>query len=108
MEALDPIFETLSDPIRREIVEILKVGPRRAGELAELLAMSPQAMSRHLRMLRQNGLVEEREAANDARVRMYRLRREPFSRLQAWLEDVAAFWTEQLGSFKKHAERKRK
>lgn len=63
------------------------------------------AVSRHLRILRRGGLVEERGLDEDARVRVYRLRREPFGELQAWLDQVQAFWTEQLGAFKEHAER---
>ena len=106
MESMDPIFATLAEPVRRQIVDILKRRPRRAGELAELLSMSPQAMSRQLRVLRQNGLVEERADESDARARVYSLRSEPFAELQAWLEEVAGFWTRQLQSFKAHAERK--
>jgi DNA-binding transcriptional ArsR family regulator len=105
---LDPIFATLAEPARREIVEILKRRPCRAGELADFLGMSPQATSRHLRMLRRHGIVEERADEDDARARVYRLRPEPFARLQEWLEEVAAFWTEQLESFKAHAERSRR
>jgi DNA-binding transcriptional ArsR family regulator len=63
-------------------------------------------MSRHLRVLRQAGLVEEASLEDDARVRVYRLRREPFTGLREWLDDVEGFWTEQLGAFKRHAEAK--
>jgi DNA-binding transcriptional ArsR family regulator len=105
---LDPIWATLAEPTRRDIVDLLKHGPRRAGEIADKLHMSPQAMSRHLRMLRRHGLVEEEPDDRDARARVYRLRRQPFEHLQDWLEEVASFWTEQLGAFKKHAERKRR
>ena len=66
-------------------------------------------MSRHLRVLRVSGLVEEQRAEPaDARLRVYRLRREPFVELQGWLSNVDAFWTEQLGAFKSHAEQARK
>jgi DNA-binding transcriptional ArsR family regulator len=65
-------------------------------------------MSRHLRVLRTSGLVEAGPVEHDARLRLYRLRPEPFSALQAWLDQVHAFWDEQLGAFKEHAERTRR
>lgn len=64
-------------------------------------------MSRHLRVLRTSGLVEAELVDDDARLRVYRLRPERFVALQAWLDQVQAFWAEQLGSFKTHAERTR-
>jgi len=107
MNDLDTTLAALADPTRRQVVELLRERPRRAGELAESCAMSDPAMSRHLRVLRTSGLVEVEEelAAHDARLRIYRLRPEPFVALQAWLDQVQAFWTEQLGAFKAHAER---
>ena len=63
-------------------------------------------LSRHLRVLRQAGLVEEASLDSDARVRVYRLRREPFVGLREWLDEVEGFWTDQLASFKRHAEAK--
>jgi DNA-binding transcriptional ArsR family regulator len=102
---LDDILTTLAEPTRRRIVDILRMKPRRAGELAHIFAMSQPAMSKHLRVLRQHGLVEEESLAEDARVRVYRLKPEPFAQLQRWLEKVASFWTDQLASFKAHAEK---
>ena len=64
-------------------------------------------MSRHLRVLRTRGLVEEERVDRDARVRVYRLRPERFAELQTWLEQVEAFWSDQLGAFKAHAEKTR-
>jgi DNA-binding transcriptional ArsR family regulator len=64
-------------------------------------------MSRHLRVLRKTGLVEEEGVDHDARVRVYRLRPEPFSALRGWLDEVEAFWREELAGFKGHAERTR-
>ncbi len=64
-------------------------------------------MSRHLRVLRKAGLVEEDELEDDARVRLYRLRHEPFLELRAWLDEVESFWEDQLQSFKEHVERRR-
>jgi DNA-binding transcriptional ArsR family regulator len=104
---LDAALSALADPIRRGVVELLREGPRRAGDLAAASGTSPSAMSRHLRVLRTCGLVETGSLDEDARVREYRLRPEAFVALQAWLDQVQAFWSEQLGSFKKHAERTR-
>ena len=105
---LDGTLAALADPTRRGVVDLLRRRPRRAGELAAAFHVSPPVMSRHLRVLRTRGLVEEERSEDDARVRMFRLRREPFQDLQRWIEQVEAFWTEQLGAFKVHAERKRK
>jgi DNA-binding transcriptional ArsR family regulator len=102
---LDKTFAALADPTRRGVVDLLRKRPRRAGELAAAFDMSPPAMSRHLRMLRKTGLVEEEELEDDARVRVYRLRRSPFSALRSWLDDVEEFWGGQLASFREHAER---
>jgi DNA-binding transcriptional ArsR family regulator len=102
---LDDTLAALADPTRRRVVYLLRKGPRRAGELAEATGMSGPALSRHLRVLRVNGLVETAADDGDARVRLYRLRQQPFVALQAWLDQVDAFWGEQLGAFKAHAER---
>jgi DNA-binding transcriptional ArsR family regulator len=103
--SLDRTLAALADPTRRGVVDLLRKRPMRAGELAAAFDMSPPAMSRHLRVLRKTGLVEERDLEDDARVRVYRLRRSPFSALRNWLDEVEAFWGGQLSSFKEHAER---
>jgi DNA-binding transcriptional ArsR family regulator len=105
--SLDATFAALSDPTRRAVVDLLRREPRRAGELSDALSMSPPAMSRHLRVLRECGLVEEQRPDEDARVRVLRLRAEPFDELRDWIEEVAQFWSGQLASFKAHAERTR-
>lgn len=69
--------------------------------------MSPAAMSRHLRVLRTTGLVEEDHQGDDARVRVYRLKRQRFAALRKWLDEVETFWSGELDSFKEHAERTR-
>ena len=107
LSELDRTFATLADPTRRAVVEILRDRPRRAGELAEALALSPAGLSRHLRVLRESGLVAERVCDDDARVRLYRLERQRFDELRSWVEDIEAFWNDQLASFKAHAERTR-
>ncbi len=106
--SLEGTFAALADPTRRGVIELLRKHPRRAGELAAAFAMSAPAMSRHLRVLRRTGLVEEQGLPDDARVRVYRLRPEPFASLRDWLDEVESFWSEQLGAFKAHAEHTRK
>ena len=107
---LDITLAALADPTRRHVIELLRERPRRAGELAADCGMSGPAMSRHLRVLRASGLVEveEERIEQDARLRVYRLCSEPFLALQAWLDQVQAFWADQLDAFKAHIERTQK
>ena len=104
---LDRTLSALSDPTRRRVVDLLHQGPRRAGELAEAFGMSAAAMSRHLRVLRTTGLVEEKHQGDDARVRVYRLKPQRFLALQKWLDEVSSFWTGELEAFAHYAERTR-
>lgn len=107
MTALDDTLFALADPTRRAVVDLLRQGPRRAGALAEALSQSPPAMSRHLKVLRKAGVVEEeRGLEEDARVRVYRLRPEPLEALRSWVDEVSAFWGDQLVAFKQHVESK--
>lgn len=111
MSGLDETLSALADPTRRGAVDLLRVRPRRAGELAAALGLSAPAMSRHLRVLRTTGLVEEARAGADvadARVRVYRLRPEPFDALRGWVAGVESYWSLELAAFKKHAERARR
>ena len=102
---LDHTLAALADPHRRRVVDLLSRGPRAAGDLARALALSPPAMSRHLRTLRQSGLVEESHPTFDARVRIYALRPEPMVHLLRWLEDAEQLWSGQLAAFKTHVEK---
>ena len=104
--ALDKTLTALADPSRRRVIDLLRKRPRRAGELSDALSMSAPAMSRHLRMLRKSGLVLEEIDEGDARIRVYRLRREPFTRLRDWLVEIDAFWGDQLASLKEHLDRR--
>jgi DNA-binding transcriptional ArsR family regulator len=105
-EQVDAVFTALADPTRREAVELLGHGPRRAGELASALGASPPAMSRHLKVLLDAGLVTDERPADDARARVFRLRPESVVALGAWLDQLQAHWDEQLASFRRHAESK--
>ena len=104
---LDRTLAALADPTRRRVVELLRQRPRRAGELASAFDVSAPAISRHLRVLRTRGLIEEERVDGDARVRVYRLRREPFDVLAVWLRELESFWSDQLESFGAHVARRR-
>jgi DNA-binding transcriptional ArsR family regulator len=101
---LDQTLLALADPTRRRVIELLRRKPQRAGDLAAALSMSSPRLSRHLRVLRRSGLIEDSGVEHDARVSLYRLRPERFATLRTWLEDVEAFWTAELDAFKRHAE----
>ena len=103
---LATLLRALADPDRLRVVELLSKAPRRAGELAGDLGVSPPAMSKHLRMLLEVGIVADERRREDARVRVFRLRHEPVAAVRAWLDQVQAHWDEQLGSFKAHVEGK--
>jgi len=105
---VETVFEALADPTRRRVVELLGEGPRRAGELAAAVDTSSPAMSRHLRVLLEAGIVSDERVSEDARVRMFRLRPESLVALQAWLDQLKAQWDEQLSSFKRHVEGNRR
>ena len=66
--------------------------------------MTPPSLSRHLRVLRKGGLIADDEPEHDARVRLYRLQPQALAPLRGWLDEVEAFWGDQLQAFKAHAE----
>lgn len=105
---IDRTLAALADPHRRRAVELLGQRPRRAGELAEALGLPAPAMSRHLRALKQSGLVEETHPEFDARVRIYTLKDGAMADLKNWLADTERLWSDQLAAFKTHVEKKRK
>jgi len=102
--AVDRTLAALADPHRRQVIELLRERPRPAGELARAVGLTPPAMSRHLRTLRQTGLVEETHTEFDARVRIYALRAGAMTELMRWLEETERMWSEQLAAFKAHLE----
>lgn len=103
---LDQTLAALADPSRRAIVELLRARPQRPSEVAAALDISRPALSKHLRVLRNAGLIDEAFVESDARARMLQLKRAPFTQLGSWVSEVEAFWADQLGAFKAHAERK--
>ncbi len=104
-QALDRTLAALADPYRRRVVELLRERPRRVGELAEAARLSFPAMSRHLKMLRESGLVAEERDEFDSRVRIYRLQSEAMMELKAWLAQMDAHWARQLTAFKAHLQK---
>jgi DNA-binding transcriptional ArsR family regulator len=88
----------IADPIRRRVLELVRDREVPAGELAEQFDVSRPAVSRHLRVLREAGLVRERRAG---RLRLYRADPAPLAELRAWLD---AYWDERLDALKRLAE----
>jgi DNA-binding transcriptional ArsR family regulator len=97
-------FEVLADPTRRQVIQLLGSGPRRAGELADEVGASASALSRHLKLLLEASIVTDERIPEDARVRLFKLRPESLITVQAYLDQLQAEWRDQLGSFKRHVE----
>ena len=92
-------FEAVAEPNRRRILDLLRDGERPAGEIVEALAISQPGVSKHLRVLREAGLVSVR---TDAQRRVYGLRAEPLSEIDAWLEPYRRFWSGRLDALERH------
>jgi DNA-binding transcriptional ArsR family regulator len=99
------VFEALGEPRRLAIVEALRDGERPVGELVEALGLSQPAVSKHLRVLKDAGLVEVRV---DAQRRLYRVRPEPLAELDDWLAAYRRLWTASLDRLEDHLDRRRK
>lgn len=95
------VIEVLAEPNRRRILDLLKDGERPVGELAERLGLAQPTVSKHLRTLRDAGLVEVRV---DAQRRLYRIRPEPLADLDAWLAPYRKLWTASLDRLERHLE----
>jgi DNA-binding transcriptional ArsR family regulator len=92
-------FEVLAEPTRRRILDLLRDDERPVGELVAVLALSQPAVSKHLRVLRDAGLVEARV---DAQRRVYRLCPEPLRAVDEWLAPYRAMWAERLSLLDAH------
>ena len=92
-------FEVLAEPHRREILELLRLGERPVGGLVDALALSQPAVSKHLRVLREAGLVSVR---GEAQRRLYRLRPEPLRAVDEWLAPYRAMWAASLDDLERH------
>ena len=90
---MDAVLQALSDPSRRTVLEILRDHPASAGELADALPIARPGVSRHLRVLREAGLVDVRQ---EAQRRIYSLRPDPLVDVDLWLENYRALWRNRL------------
>jgi len=95
-------FAVLAEPTRRRIVDRLRAGERSVGALVDELDLSQPAVSKHLRVLRDAGLVSSRTAAQR---RIYRIELEPFRELDAWLAPYRRLWTRHLDALERHLDR---
>src|SRR3954462_7762496 len=86
-----PLFEVIAEPNRRRILDLLRVSERPVGELVSELEVSQPAVSKHLRVLREAGLVDVRRVAQ---LRLYRVRAEPLRAMDEWLEPYRKLWSE--------------
>jgi DNA-binding transcriptional ArsR family regulator len=89
------VFTGIAHPTRRAILELLGERPRPVGELAEAFDVSLPAISKHLRVLRESGLVRE---STQGRFRIYHLQGEPLDQALAWLAELRGFWASRLDS----------
>ncbi|MBL8770118.1 MAG: winged helix-turn-helix transcriptional regulator [Phenylobacterium sp.] len=95
-------FEALAEPNRRRILDILREGERPAGDLVDALGLSQPGVSKHLKLLREAGLVRVRA---DGQRRLYRLEPHGLADLDAWLMPYRRFWAGSLDRLEQHLER---
>lgn len=98
------IFAVLADPTRRRILGVLRNGERAVNELADEVEIAQSGVSRHLRILREAGLVDVRR---DAQRRIYSLRAEPLEELDAWIEQYRSVWDDRLDRLSGHLSKRR-
>lgn len=96
---MSTLYEVIGDPSRRRMLDLLRDDEHTVTELVDALDMSQPAVSKHLRVLRNAGLVEARV---DAQRRIYSLSPEPLAELDAWLNPYRRFWRGKLASLQRH------
>lgn len=96
------VLDAIAEPTRRRILDTVRSGERSVTELVDAVGMHQPGVSRHLKVLRDAGLVEVRR---DAQRRLYRLRAEPLRELDEWLEPYRAEWADRLDSLERHLAR---
>jgi DNA-binding transcriptional ArsR family regulator len=92
-------FDVIAEPNRRRILDLLRESERPVSELVDRLAVSQPAVSKHLRILRESGLVQVR---GDAQRRLYSLRAEPLRAIDDWLTPYRAMWAARLDDLERH------
>jgi DNA-binding transcriptional ArsR family regulator len=97
-------FQALAEPRRVAILDLLRDGERPVGDLVGELGLSQPAVSKHLRVLKDAGLVEARV---DAQRRLYRVRPEPLADLDEWLASYRRLWTKHLDLLEDHLDKRR-
>jgi DNA-binding transcriptional ArsR family regulator len=95
-------FEAIAEPNRRQILDLLKGGERPAGELVDALAISQPGVSKHLKLLREAGLVRVRA---DGQRRLYSLEPRQLAEIETWLRPHLNFWRDRLDALEDHLER---
>ena len=94
-------YAALAEPHRRQILDLLRGGERPAGELVQSLELSQPGVSKHLKVLREAGLVLVRAQGKQ---RLYKLRPEPLAEVDQWLEPYRAYWSRHLDALEQHLE----
>src|SRR5580693_7121696 len=102
--AMGTTLQVIAEPRRQAILDLLRGGELPVGDLAERLEMSQPLVSKHLRVLREAGLVQVR---GDAQRRLYRIRAEPLAEVDEWLAPYRALWTASLDRLERHLETRR-
>ena len=97
----EAVFQALADPTRRDILDLLRTSERSAGQVANRFPVSRPAVSRHLRVLREAGLVVQRK---DAQTRFYRLNPNALRTVDQWLGHYRTFWAARLTDLKRYVE----
>jgi DNA-binding transcriptional ArsR family regulator len=95
-------FSTIAEPNRRAILNLLASSERSVGEIERLLRMPQTSVSKHLRVLREAGLVEARV---EAQRRVYRIRPEPLMEIDDWLANFRRFWRTRVDALERHLDR---
>lgn len=94
-------YAALAEPNRRQILDLLRVGERSVGDIVDRLTLSQPGVSKHLKVLREAGLVDVR---SQGKQRLYALRSQPLAEVDQWLEPYRAFWSNRLDALERHLE----
>jgi len=99
---MESVFEIIAEPNRRAILNLLVASPQSVGEIERQLDMTQPTVSKHLRVLREAGIVE---CTVDAQRRLYELNPEPLREVDAWLAPFRQFWSAHVDALERHLDR---
>ena len=102
IKSVESVFEIIAEPNRRAILSLLVASEQSVGEIERQLGMPQPTVSKHLRVLRDNGFVE---CTVDAQRRLYRLKPEPFQEVESWLAPFRRFWSAHVDALERHLDR---